>query len=53
MVIEGMYLRTCSLSFVAVGIFMASPFRYIHVLACHLGGVCVRSTSLASSLAVR
>ena len=52
MVIEGMYLHVCSLSFVSVVISVSSPFCCVHVLVFHLGG-CVHSTSLASSLAVQ
>ena len=52
MVIEGMYLRVCSLFFVSVVISVSSPFCCVRALVFHLRG-CVRSISLASSLAVR
>ena len=41
-----------SLSFVSVVISVSSPFCCVRLLVFHLEG-CVRSTSLASSLAVR
>ena len=41
----------CALSFVSVVISMSNLFCCVRVLVFHLGG-CMRSTSLASSLAV-
>ena len=46
MVIEGMYLRVCSLSFVSVVISGSSAFCCVRVLVFHLGVcvcVCVRA----------
>ena len=40
MVIEGMYLRVCTLSFVSVVISVSSPFCCLRVFVFHLGGVC-------------
>ena len=38
MVIEGVYLRACCLSFVSVGICVSSPFSCVPVLVFHLRG---------------